>query len=733
MAAVAEARRLPWLVLCLAACGGGAGEPDVGLESGPDDAVADDGADVPDTGPDYLERLELESDYVGLEAEGREVKYLAVVDGRERPLPQECLFQNTRRFAYHVQFLRAVFPDEFGELGMDAYTDLVLRDATRRWWGGELKRYARITHPLSGRAGIAIYTVYQERGPDENLELEELVEVDRRLKGCAPLLASELVFVPSGAEQEDHVRPLVPELNSRGVAVRFAVELIERDYEAYSVGESYGYLSVTPRGTRPPEEYGPRDILVLEFAPPDVTTLGGMLTALPQNVHSHANLRLREKGLPNAMLAGVYEDSRIAALADRLVHLVTAESSLTLEAATLADAERWWEEHRPSVGPVRSDLTVTGFAGFDALDHDDAPAYGAKAANLGELHGILPPSHRVEGFGVPFRAYVDFVAANGLDARIAALLADPRVRTDRAYRAARLDDLRDLIRDGAFASGFFAGLIARLRETFGAGADTTFVRFRSSTNAEDLEAFSGAGLYDSRTGCLADDLDADTLGPSRCLSAAHRAHLEAELARRRSEQAAHPERWWLADIVADLEQDLTAEKTVADAVRKVWRSLWNLRAFDEREYYGIDHAQVFMGLAVQEAFVMERQEAVAITNLRPDAGDPLYRLVTQLGEVGVVRPSDPTAVAETLTFRRTAAGAAELRLLVPSSLSPDGARLWSDPELETLSGLLFLVHDHFAAHVYPGLADLRLDLEVEVTADDRIVIKQARPYLGLEP
>jgi hypothetical protein len=732
VAAVAEPRRLFWLVLCLAACDGTGGEPDVGLEAGPDDA-ADDTADVPDTGPDYRERIELESDYIDLQAEGREVKYLAMVDGRERPLPQECLFQNTRRFPFHVQFLRGVFPDEFGELGMGAYTDLVLRRATRRWWGGELKRYSRITHPLSGRPGIAIYTVYQERGPDENLAVEELVEVDRRLKACAPLLEGELVFVPSGAEQEDHVRPLVPELNARGVAVRFPVELIERDYEAYSVGESYGYLSVTPRGAHPPEEYGPRDILVLEFAPTDVTTLGGMLTALPQSVHSHANLRLREKGLPNAMLAGAYEDSRVAALADQLVHLVTTDTTLTLEAATLEDAERWWEEHRPTVGPVRSDLAVTELAGFDALDHDDALAYGAKAANLGELHGLLPPEHRVEGFAVPFRAYVDFVEHNGLEARIAALLADPRVYTDRVYRAASLDDLRDLIRDGRFVPGFFETLTARLRAVFGAGADTTYVRVRSSTNAEDLEAFSGAGLYDSRTGCLADDLDGDALGPSRCLTAAHRAQLEAELARRRTEQAAHPERWWLADLVADLEQDLTEEKPFSEAVRKVWRSLWNLRAFDEREYYGIDHARVYMGLAIQAAFVMERQEAVALTQLRPDAGDPLYRVVTQLGEVGVVRPTDPTAVAETLTFRRTADGAAEVRLLVPSSLSPDGARLWSDPELETLSGLLFLVHDHFAAHVYPALPDLRLDFEVEVTADGRIVIKQARPYLGLEP
>jgi hypothetical protein len=32
---------------------------------------------------------------------------------------------------------------------------------------------------------------------------------------------------------------------------------------------------------------------------------------------------------------------------------------------------------------------------------------------------------------------------------------------------------------------------------------------------EDSEQFTGAGLYDSFSGCLADDLDNDTAGPSR--------------------------------------------------------------------------------------------------------------------------------------------------------------------------------------------------------------------------
>lgn len=734
----------------LAACDGPAPTPDGGSDAAtpdapttdagtdaatdaPSDAPSDGGPDAPVPGPDYLTSIGTEADYASIAGEGDEVKYLATVDGRDPVLPHECLFQNTARYAFHIQFLRAAFPDELGTLDFDTYVSLVLDAPTRRWWGGALDRYARIAHPLSGHPGITTYTVYQSSGAGENLSVDQIVEIDARMKSCAPALAAELVFVPSGADQEDHVRPLVAELNARGVAVRFPAELIEHDFEAYSVGESYGYLSIVPRGTPPPEEYGPRDILVLEAAPSDITTVGGMLTALPQNIHSHVNLRLREKELPNALVADVYEDAAIGALADQLVHVEVTTAGVTVEAASVTDAQAWWDAHRPVVGPVSSDLTVTEMAGLETLSHDDAIAYGVKAANIGELHDVLPEANRVEGFAIPFSAYRDFAEHNDVDDALATLLADPRLRTDRGFRVDALDDLRDTIRDGEFPAGQLEAIFDRIRAVYGEEAETTYLRFRSSTNAEDLEVFSGAGLYESKTGCLGDDLDADEDGPSACLTTEHADYLTAELARREAELLAHPERWWLEAIIDDLDGDLHDEKPVADALRKVWRSLFNLRAFDERDYYGIDHTAVYMGIAVHPTFVMERQESVVITGLRPDAGDPLYRIITQLGEVGVVRPVDPTAVPETLTFRRSASGATDVRVLVPSSLSPGGARLWSDTELATLQGLLFTVHDHFATEVYPDVPDLRLDLEVEVTADDRIIIKQARPYLGVEP
>ena len=681
----------------------------------------------------YARRLDSLTTYDALSSEGS-VKYLARVDGRDpivRADRSECLFQDTARFRFHIQFLREIFA-EHDALDTDTYASLVLREASRRAYGGAVEWRERITHPESGQPGIYTYFVYQDDGPDASPSVDQIVELDQRLKGCGELLERRLVFVPNTPGQETFARTHEATLRSRGVAIRYLRELVERDYVAYSQGESYGYLHVIPRGEEVPNDFGARDIIVAEAAPPDLTTLAGFVSILPQSPLSHTNLRLQERGFPSVMWTLAYEDAGVGSLANQLVRVVAGADAISFEAATLEDAQAFWDARQPSLGPVGSDLEVTELHALSSLTHEDALAFGAKAANLGELRAILPAGNGVEGFAIPFSAYDAYIAHNNLGPAIDALLTDPSIHTDRAYRDARLDDLRDAIRDGELQPGFFDALTTRMREAFGPDAETTFIRFRSSTNAEDLDEISGAGLYDSKTGCLADDLDGDLVGPSRCLSSAHRAHLEDELRARRAELIAHPERVWLEAIIADIEGDLTGEKPVANALRKVWRSLWNLRAFDEREYWGIDHRDVYMGVAVHPSFVMEQREAVVLTNTRPDEGAPMYRVVSQMGEIGVVRPDDPTAVPETMTFRRLAGDVVgDVRVVVPSSLSEGGAALWGDAEREELAGLLFVVQDHFARVVYPGIEGLRLDVEVEVTVDGRVVLKQARPFLGL--
>jgi pyruvate, water dikinase len=167
----------------------------------------------------------------------------------------------------------------------------------------------------------------------------------------------------------------------------------------------------------------------------------------------------------------------------------------------------------------------------------------------------------------------------------------------------------------------------------------------------------------------------------------------------------------------------------------VFAGLWNERAFDEREYYGIDHRAAYMGIAAHPAYALEQINAVAVSNLIVDDGAPLYRLNSQVGELSVVQPEDPTAVAELLTFRRAGdpPQATEITVQLASSLVAEGEQVWPPDALRELSQLLFTVHDHFAREVYPDISPLALDFEVKLERSGDVAIKQVRPYLGNEP
>ncbi len=700
------------------------------------DAASNDARDG-STGPDYLTRLNNDNEYVSLQGAGREVKYLLRVEGREPWVNQDCLFQNTERFAFHSQFLIGVFPELRGMINTATYAETVLRNAGRRQWGGTLVQNSILVHPVRQSAGVAGYFVYQDgNAVTENLSVAQIVEVDRRMKACVPYLADRMVFFPEGTNQVAHARTIAAELSAQNVAMMLPEARVIRSTEAYSVGEGYGTLLVV-NGAVADDAYGPHDIVVSTSAPNEISLVAGFISAFPQNLHSHVNLRLREKRIPSAMLRNALSDARVTSNANQLVHLVVAEGgAVTIARATIEAAQEFWSRQRPIVGPLRSNLTVEDFRPLSGVRYADAISYGVKAANIGELGVALPAANRPTGFAIPFDAYRDFMVHNNFAAMMATVLSTPpdsRLSTDRAFRVAELDRIRNLLKNGNLPPGLLDRVRAAAIGVFGSGADTLFLRFRSSTNAEDLEGISGAGLYESASGCLADDYDSDTTGPSRCLTPAIVAHLQGERTRLSAELAANPSRTWINALVTDIDNELSEEKTVAKALRKVWRSIWNLRAFDERDYYGLAHADVYMGMAVIPRFVGEEQEAVVVTNLHPDTGLALYRVISQVRDLGVVRPVDPEAVAEVMTFRRQidngVSTPTEFRIDIACNRA--AGALWSAQQRLTLASLLFRAQDHFQTNVYPSAQSLRLDMEIEVVAGE-IVIKQARPYIGTE-
>lgn len=679
----------------------------------------------------FATRLTSASDFARLQGEQWAVKYLARVDGRKppEPLDRPCTFQNTASYPLHVAFLRTF--EGLTTLDFETYLGMVDRRASRVLWAGELRSFPGAKHPRTGAPGVMGFFVYTSTA--EPLETAEIVQAYRRVAGCAPYTRDSLVLVGADTEQAERFAEQAEELAATGITVAAHAELApEVEAEAYSLGDGYGYVRVVRPGGSLPAELGPRDLLIAEGASEEIGLVAGLVTALPQNVHSHLNLRLREKGIPNARVPSIFEDRTLAEIDGRLARLRVEAETAALEPALLEDAEAFWRMRGTPITLPAPDLDTVALAPLSSLEGAGASAYGRKAANLGELRRALPEASRVDGFAIPFARYQRAMEGWGLAERVSSLLAEPRTRTDALYRRAALADLRDAIEDAEVPVELLDELAEAARAVFGAEATTLPLRFRSSSNVEDGERLSGAGLHDSARGCLADDLDGDTAGPSACLSAEERTFLEAELARRGAELTEHPERTWLLEIIDDLSSDLSKERPVARALKKVYASLWSDRAFEERAYFGIDHASAFMGVMVNPSFVLEQVDAVAVTNLTDAAGgEPYTRVVSQIGGNAVVRPADPTLTPETLTFRTTSGGAVtDVKILSSSSLSPE--RIWSEPRLQELAELLALAQTHFEQNVYPNLVPLRLDFEIKVTGDGRTVLKQARPFVSTD-
>jgi len=225
------------------------------------------------------------------------------------------------------------------------------------------------------------------------------------------------------------------------------------------------------------------------------------------------------------------------------------------------------------------------------------------------------------------------------------------------------------------------------------GAEEVMVRFRSSSNAEDALGFNGAGLYQSTSVCLADENDADSIGPSRC------------------------------------DADKSNEHDLCRGLRDVYASLWNAKAYEERDWYGVDHRRVAMGILVDTRSKNERANIVAFSGNPLAENDDRFLVNAQLGELDVVS-ADPGVWPEKvlLTVEDGAVSAIE-RARESTEVQP-GQWVLDDAQLERLGAALSeIVVAYPVDETPPDGASVMLDTEWKVLSDGRLIVKQVRPFL----
>ncbi|MEZ4367263.1 MAG: hypothetical protein R2939_13405, partial [Kofleriaceae bacterium] len=295
-----------------------------------------------------------------------------------------------------------------------------------------------------------------ELAPYDTASAELITEAFRVLAG-ASYFGAALRFHPTSEEQAARAAELPDDVGVVTTAELFA----GITYQPLNLGETYARVRLLTAAQLETTYVSPRELAVLDRVPNDLAVVAGVVTAEFQTPLSHVNVLSQQRGTPNMALRDAA--AAFAGLDGRWVRLTVGAFAWEVEEVSADLAEAWWQDHRPTpVTVTPPDLSVTALLDVDDVGPADVATVGGKAANYGALRQLGGPVRVRPALVIPVAHYVQFLAATGLDAQIAAMLVDDDFRADGLARAAQLAALRDAIRAAPLDPDLLAAVEARL-------------------------------------------------------------------------------------------------------------------------------------------------------------------------------------------------------------------------------------------------------------------------------
>jgi hypothetical protein len=327
-----------------------------------------------------------------------------------------------------------------------------------------------------------------------------------------------------------------------------------QEYLALNTAKGVGRLHIIDK-LDDTVEIGYNEIIVLNEVPLNLPPVRGIIISKPSTPLSHINLLAKGWGIPNAYIKDA--DKLFKEYDTWWVEFETSLTEFKIKKAgkTAIDEQQKRDEALGQIFKAPpSNLKIKKLATLKEIRARDSVIYGAKAANLGEIassnmRNIIVPN----GFAIPLSYYNEFMKANGFDEKITELQDDLDFVHNPRYRRQKLGEFRAEIQAGKFDENLRTEVLQKWKTVTGEKG----VFIRSSSNAEDLPNFSGAGLY--------------TTVPN-----------------------------------------VTEADKVIEAIKTVWASLWNFEAYEARERNFIYHDGTYMGVLLQVG-VQTESSGVMIT------------------------------------------------------------------------------------------------------------------------
>lgn len=610
--------------------------------------------------------------------------------------PWRVFYQDSTEFPFHYDFATLRLPPFVG-MDRTSFDAVSLRRENQQVVLGALLYPPRSTFVEYGVQfiGLDAYT------PDEIARWFELVKATVYATNGAGI-----VYMPT-FEQSEVARTNAASFAERGITIASVDRWVAGNH-VYAPGWGLGRLKFFP-ASEIDSAYAdgrlrPEDILLTDGVPAETPLVAGIISLTPSTPNSHTAILARSFGVPFVHLPDAVEQAHVQALVGHkvilratevfdagLVKVIDVEGSLTpaLEAELLA--LKWPEPidfaPKQTFGAI-SASTVT-------LTPVDIRFFGGKAANFGLLRRTVPTNSPSPAIGLSFDLWDAFLdqplPGSGLTLRaeiVFRLAPYTDFPPDMSALKSTLAGIRSLITGTARFTLTQQQAITNVLTVFNPQRK---IRFRSSTNVEDSEYFTGAGLYDSYSGCLLDDLDGDTTGPSAC------------------------------------DPTENNERSVFRAIQRVYASFYNDNAFLERLRHGVDETKVGMGVLVHHSFPDEEELANGVATLDCRYGGSTFitgQIVTQLGAESVTNP-DGTSTPEVVDYF-SSGSIVGVDLRQYSSRVPLGAFVMDwEADYRGFGELFKKVADGFRT-LYPTKSRFYLDFEYKKDVNLGLVLKQVR-------
>ena len=445
----------------------------------------------------------------------------------------------------------------------------------------------------------------------------------------------------------------------------------ELEYQEVSHGTTVGilkYYKLKELDSILPKK---EEIIFLDGTPYILPNVKGIIVTELQTPLSHLVILGKNRKIPIMAYKKALTDSKLKNLINEKVELKILVDTFYIHKTNRNISQK----NIINIIKLKADFTVKELVDLTNSTQNNIACVGAKAQNLAYLIAISKEEKfktPENAFAIPFYYYKEHVKNEKINNLIVDL---SKMNKDSVELInVQLKKIRSEIKKIPINQE----LINSVTERVSNQSNFKNFRFRSSTNAEDIDGFNGAGLYESKSGILGDTI-----------------------------------------------------KTFEKAIKQVWASVWNESSYWERELFGIDQNSIAMGVLVHRAFPDETVNGVIITKNIHRIDIPGITVNVQKGENSVVKPAKGEICEQFTVYNFNEFNARkhefEVDYISHSNLN-NNQNLLSKNEINSIYETCKRIEKKMNRY-WKNLTNKPIDIEFKIVGKSReLYIKQVRPF-----